>query len=127
MVDRHGPRAFFLTSLKGEAVRRGQSPHEDHAHRAAMYKRALIFAKVALLRSSCYSELTRRTAMARTPVEERLEKMREDERKLRARRKALDARLSAARRKAETRERIMLGAIILHHIDRKSTRLNSSH
>src|SRR3546814_3792215 len=29
MVDRHGPRAFFLTSLKGEAVRRGQSPHED--------------------------------------------------------------------------------------------------
>ncbi|AJR27144.1 mobilization protein [Sphingobium scionense] len=55
--------------------------------------------------------------MARTPVEERLEKMREDERKLRERRKALEARLSAERRKAETRERIMLGAFILHHID----------
>src|SRR3546814_9586000 len=70
MVDRHGPRAFFLTSLKGEAVRRGQSPHEYHAHCEAMYKRALIFAQVVLLRSSCYSELTRRTAMARTTVEE---------------------------------------------------------
>ena len=55
--------------------------------------------------------------MARTPVEERLEKMREEERKLRERRKALEARLSAERRKAETRERIMLGAFILHHID----------
>src|SRR3546814_16825401 len=55
--------------------------------------------------------------MARTPVEERLEKMREDERKLRERRKALEARLSADRRKAETRERIMLGAFILHHIE----------
>ncbi|MEJ7936129.1 mobilization protein [Sphingobium sp. AN558] len=55
--------------------------------------------------------------MARTPVEERLEKMREDERKLRERRKALEARLTASRRKAETRERIMLGAFILHHID----------
>src|SRR3546814_17965462 len=43
--------------------------------------------------------------------------MREDERKLRERRKALEARLSAERRKAETRERIMLGAFILHHID----------
>ena len=42
--------------------------------------------------------------MARTPVEERLEKMREDERKLRERRKALEARLSAERRKAETRD-----------------------
>src|SRR3546814_13375439 len=82
-----------------------------------MYQRALIFAKVALLRSSCYSELTRRTAMARTPVEERLEKMREEERKLRERRKALEARLSADRRKAETRERIMLGPFILHHIE----------
>lgn len=48
--------------------------------------------------------------MARTPVEERLEKMREDERKLRERRKALEARVSTERRKAETRERIMLGA-----------------
>lgn len=48
--------------------------------------------------------------MARTPVEERLEKMREDERKLRERRKALEARVSVERRKAETRERIMLGA-----------------
>src|SRR3546814_17587597 len=87
-----------------------------------MYKRALIFAKVALLRSSCYSELTRRTAMARTPVEELLEKMREDERKLRERRKALEARLSAERHKAETREPTMLGAFILHHIeeDRKN-------
>jgi hypothetical protein len=55
--------------------------------------------------------------MARTPVEERLEKMREEERKLRERRKALEARLSADRRKAETRERIMLGAFILHHIE----------
>lgn len=55
--------------------------------------------------------------MARTPVEERLEKMREDERKLRERRKALEARLSVERRKAETRERIMLGAFILHHLD----------
>lgn len=55
--------------------------------------------------------------MARTPVEERLEKMREDERKLRERRKALEARVSTERRKAETRERIMLGAFILHHID----------
>ena len=51
--------------------------------------------------------------MARTPVEERLEKMREDERKLRERRKALEARVSTERRKAETRERIMLGAFIL--------------
>lgn len=55
--------------------------------------------------------------MARTPVEERLEKMREDERKLRERRKALEARVSTERRKAETRERIMLGAFILHHLD----------
>ena len=55
--------------------------------------------------------------MARTPVEERLEKMREDERRLRERRKALEARVSADRRKAETRERIMLGAFILHHLD----------
>lgn len=55
--------------------------------------------------------------MARTPVEERLEKMREEERKLRERRKALEARVSVERRKAETRERIMLGAFILHHID----------
>lgn len=55
--------------------------------------------------------------MARTPVEERLEKMREDERKLRERRKALEARVSVERRKAETRERIMLGAFILHHIE----------
>ncbi len=49
--------------------------------------------------------------MARTPVEERLEKMREDERKLRERRKALEARVSTERRKAETRERIMLGQL----------------
>ena len=55
--------------------------------------------------------------MARTPVEERLEKMRDDERKLRERRKALEARVSTERRKAETRERIMLGAFILHHLD----------
>ncbi|MEG8222660.1 hypothetical protein OSJ57_18870 [Sphingomonas sp. HH69] len=55
--------------------------------------------------------------MARTPVEERLEKMRQDERKLRERRKALEARVSTERRKAETRERIMLGAFILHHLD----------
>lgn len=55
--------------------------------------------------------------MARTPVETRLEKMREDERRLRERRKALEARVSAERRKAETRERIMLGAFILHHIE----------
>lgn len=55
--------------------------------------------------------------MARTPVEERLEKMREDERKLRERRKALEARVSTERRKTETRERIMLGAFILHHLD----------
>ena len=55
--------------------------------------------------------------MARTPAEERLEKMREDERRLRERRKALEARVSADRRKAETRERIMLGAFILHHIE----------
>lgn len=40
--------------------------------------------------------------MARTPVEERLEKMREDERKLRERRKALEARVSVERRKAES-------------------------
>ena len=55
--------------------------------------------------------------MARTPVETRLEKMREDERRLRERRKALEARVSADRRKAETRERIMLGAFILHHLE----------
>jgi len=55
--------------------------------------------------------------MVSTPVEERLEKMREDERKLRERRKALEARVSTERRKSETRERIMLGAFILHHLD----------
>jgi hypothetical protein len=55
--------------------------------------------------------------MARTPVDERLEKLRENERRIKERRKALEARVSAERRKAETRERIMLGAFILHHLD----------
>jgi hypothetical protein len=55
--------------------------------------------------------------MARTPIEERVAKLREDEQRIKERRQVLEARLTTSRRKAETRERIMLGAFILHHID----------
>lgn len=56
--------------------------------------------------------------MARSSLEERLEKLQEQKRQIEEQERSLRARVSQERRKAETRERILLGAFLLHQLGR---------
>lgn len=56
--------------------------------------------------------------MARSTIEERLAKLEEQKRQLEEQERALRARMSESRRKVETRQRILLGAFMLHQLGR---------
>ncbi len=57
--------------------------------------------------------------MARSTIEERLAKLEEQKRQLEEQERALRARQSESRRKIETRQRILIGAFMLHQLERK--------